>query len=102
MLNAANVDRPRELYRFFRSIGANYLQFIPLAEFDLAGNPLPFSISPEQYGRFLSEVFDLWWPDRRKVRLRFFDNLAEAVAVSLRLLRRAGVEARKYQQRFMV
>ena len=30
--------------------------------------------------RFLCETFDLWWPDRRKVRIRFFDNIAEALA----------------------
>ncbi len=34
----------------------------------------------EQYGRFLLETFDLWWRERRKVRVRFFDNLAEALA----------------------
>ena len=45
-----------------------------------AGTPLPYTITPEQYGRFLCEIFDLWWPDRRKVRVRFFDNLAEALA----------------------
>jgi uncharacterized protein len=41
---------------------------------------MPFTITPEQYGRFLCETFDLWWPDRRKFRIRFFDNTAEALA----------------------
>jgi uncharacterized protein len=80
VLSQSNVDQPRELYRFFRSLGVDNIQFIPLAEFDGAGNPLPFTITADQYGRFLCEVFDLWWPDRRKVRIRFFDNLAEATA----------------------
>jgi uncharacterized protein len=80
VLNQANVGRPKELYRFYRSIGIDNIQFIPLAEFDGAGNPLPFTISPEQYGRFLCEVFELWWPERRKVRIRMFDNIAEALA----------------------
>ena len=80
VLSQANVGKPRELYRFFRSIGADHLQFIPLAEFDGQGNPLPFTITAEQYGRFLCELFDAWWPDRRKVRVRFFDNIAEALA----------------------
>jgi uncharacterized protein len=80
VLSQANVDKPRELYRFYRSLGVDNLQFIPLAEFDGNGNPLPFTITPQQYGRFLCEVFDLWWPDRRKVRVRFFDNTAEALA----------------------
>jgi uncharacterized protein len=80
VLSQANVDKPKELYRFYRSLGIDNLQFIPLAEFDGHGNALPFTITPEQYGRFLCEVFELWWPERRKVRIRVFDNIAEAVA----------------------
>ena len=56
------------------------MQFIPLSEFDGLGQPLPYTITAEQYGRFMCEIFDLWWPDRRKVRIRYFDNLAEALA----------------------
>ena len=80
VLSQANVHQPKEIYKFFRSHGLEYVQFIPLAEFHPDGTPMPFTISPEEYGRFLCETFDLWWPDRRKVRIRFFDNLAEAVA----------------------
>jgi uncharacterized protein len=80
VLSQANVERPKELYRFFRKLGIEHIQFIPLAEFDDQGQPLPFTISPAQYGRFLCELFDLWWPERRSVCIRFFDNIAEAVA----------------------
>jgi len=80
VLSQANVGKPKELYRFFRSIGVDHVQFIPLAEFHADGSPMPFTITPEQYGRFLVEMFELWWPDRRKMRIRFFDNLAEALA----------------------
>jgi uncharacterized protein len=80
VLSAANVEKPKELYRFYRKLGIDNIQFIPLAEFDGNGNRLPFTLTAEQYGRFLCEIFDLWWPERRKVRIRFFDNLAEALA----------------------
>lgn len=80
VLSQANVGKPRELYRFYKSLGVDNVQFIPLAEFDGQGNALPFTITAEQYGRFLCEIFDLWWPDRRKFRIRFFDNTAEALA----------------------
>jgi uncharacterized protein len=80
VLSTANVEKPKELYRFYRSLGIDNIQFIPLAEFDGLGNRLPFTITPEQYGRFMVEVFDLWWPERRKVRIRCFDNIAEGVA----------------------
>ncbi len=80
VLSQANVERPREVYRFLRSIGVDNIQYIPLAEFDGQGNPLPFTISAEQYGRFMLETFELWWPERRRVRIRLFDNIAEAIA----------------------
>ena len=73
VLSTANVEKPKELYRFYRKLGIDNVQFIPLAEFD-------GTITAEQYGRFLCEVFELWWPERRKMRIRFFDNLAEALA----------------------
>jgi uncharacterized protein len=80
VLSQANVDQPRELYRFYKSLGVDNVQFIPLAEFHPDGSPMPFTITPEQYGKFLVEMFDLWWPERRKMRIRFFDNIAEALA----------------------
>ncbi len=80
VLSTANVEKPREIYKFFRSLGVENIQYIPLAEFDGIGQRLPYTITPEQYGRFLCETFDLWWPERRKVRIRCFDNIAEAVA----------------------
>lgn len=80
VLSQANVGKAKELYRFYKSRGFDNLQFIPLAEFDDAGAPLPYTITPAQYGQFLVELFNEWWPDRRRVRIRFFDNIAEALA----------------------
>jgi uncharacterized protein len=80
VVSRANAEKAAEVYRFFRSIGVDYLQYIPLSEFDALGQPQLFTITPEQYGRFLCETFDLWWPERRKVRIRYFDNIAEALA----------------------
>jgi uncharacterized protein len=80
VVSQANVDKAAEVYRFFRSLGIDYVQYIPLSEFDGLGQPLPYTITAEQYGRFLCQTFDLWWPERRKMRIRYFDNLAEALA----------------------
>jgi len=78
VVSKANAARPRELYRYFRSLGVRHIQYIPLAEFDREGNPMPFTITAEEYGAFLTATFDAWWPERRSVRIRLFDNLAEA------------------------
>lgn len=79
VVSKANVSRAREVYRFFRKLGVEYVQFIPLAEFYPDGTPMPFTISADEYGRFLCEIFDLWWPERQQMGIRFFDNVAEAV-----------------------
>ena len=82
VLHQGNVDKPRELMAFYARAGFDYVQFIPGMDFHAGSPEAParYLITAEQYGRFLCETFDLWWPDRRKVRIRFFDNIAEALA----------------------
>jgi len=80
VLNNANVEKPRNSSTSSKSLGVDNVQYIPISEFDSEGNLLPFTIRPEQYGRFLCEMFDLWWPERRKPQNSFYDNLAEALA----------------------
>lgn len=89
VVNRVNARYPLELYRFFKSIGARFLQFIPLVErlpddeplkpdgtvgrkHALAGPPAmidepdasvrvaPWSVEPEQFGRFLCDIYDEW------------------------------------------
>lgn len=62
------------LYEFFVSEGFRYIQFIPCVE------PYPgLAVTPEGYGNFLCELFDLWYDDGwPKVSIRFFDNLLQA------------------------
>jgi uncharacterized protein len=80
VVSRANVAKPKELYGFFRKLGVEHIQYIPLSEFDGLGQPMPFTITPEEYGRFLCETFDAWWPDRRRMHIRYFENIAEALA----------------------
>lgn len=80
VLSQANVGKAKELWNFYKSLGVDNLQFIPLAEFHRDGSRMPFTITAEEYGKFLVELFELWWPERRKMRVRFFDNVAEALA----------------------
>ena len=80
VVSRANVGKPKELYSFFRKLGVEHIQYIPLSEFDGLGQPMPFTITAEEYGRFLCETFDAWWPERRRAHIRYFENIAEAVA----------------------
>jgi uncharacterized protein len=84
-VNAVNSRRPREVYRFFRDeLGARYIQFIPIVERDnatghQAGSRVTGrSVDPDDFGRFLSAVFDDWV--RRDVGTVFVLNFDGALA----------------------
>jgi uncharacterized protein len=99
-VHAANQDRPLEVYRFFRDeLGAEYIQFIPIVEratqellplanvgwSERPGEERPLytqagslvterSIGAEQYGHFLTEIFEEWVRrDVGKVFVQIFD-----------------------------
>jgi len=55
-----NGDFAEGIYLFLKKIGSRFLQFIPIVEQDNAGKVTPQSVRPEQYGRFLSRIFDCW------------------------------------------
>lgn len=59
VVNSYNADHPLEFYRFFRDIGCQYLQFTPIVERQ-DGVVTDFSVSPEQWGRFLCTLYDEW------------------------------------------
>ena len=59
-VNAVSQERPLEVYRALRDTGCGWVQFIPVVIRDEAGGADPRSVTPEGYGRFLTEVFDEW------------------------------------------
>lgn len=83
-VNSANADQPLAVYRFFRDdLKASYIQFIPIVE-RINDNGLTLlqqgnrvtdrSVGPEQYGRFLIEIFEEWvGRDVGKVFVQEFD-----------------------------
>lgn len=75
-LNSANAPHAGDIYRYFTNRGVNYLQFIPILERDEQGRPTDFSCTPQQFGRFMLDVFDLWASrDIGHVSERFIDNV---------------------------
>ena len=66
-VNSTNADHPLEVYRFFRDeLGAPYLQFIPIVEreneagFQEGTTVTDRSVRSDQWGRFLTTIFDEW------------------------------------------
>ncbi len=81
VLNDHSVLFPDEIYEFHKSLGLNYMQFIPCVELDSddPGQVASFSVPPQKYGEFLSKVFDLWLADFKDelptASVRFFDSV---------------------------
>ncbi|MEM2514064.1 MAG: anaerobic sulfatase maturase [Candidatus Bathyarchaeia archaeon] len=61
VVNNLNVKDPKGLYKFMMNMGLKHLQFIPCVERDSGGGVAYYSVTPEDYGRFLCEVFDEWF-----------------------------------------
>ncbi len=74
VVNDFNADYPLEFYNFFKEIGCHYIQFTPIVErrierndglslapgMEEGGELVDFSVTPEQWGRFLCTIFDEW------------------------------------------
>ena len=69
-VNRLNGDHPLDVYRFLRDeVETDWMQFIPVVErVDELGNPADLrgafaserSVGPEQFGTFLTTIFDEW------------------------------------------
>ena len=99
VVNAYNVNHPLEFYRFFKENGCQFLQFTPIVErltrhedgrtlASLADKDevslSEASVTPEQWGYFLSAIFDEWVrKDVGKIFVEIFDcTLANWMGIS--------------------
>jgi uncharacterized protein len=86
VVGAHNVHAPNEIYDYLRSLRIRHMQFIPLVEWDGAAAVVPergasltdYSVSGDAWGRFLTAIFDRWFPrDVRRVSIRHHDSILE-------------------------
>ncbi|OPZ05408.1 MAG: Anaerobic sulfatase-maturating enzyme [candidate division BRC1 bacterium ADurb.BinA364] len=79
VVNKLTCKHAREIYAYFKSLGIQFLQFIPIVEMDPAtGQVCDYIMSPEEYGEFLCEMWDEWVrPGYPEVSIRDFEALIE-------------------------
>jgi uncharacterized protein len=85
-VNAANVEHPLEVYRYFRDeLKARFIQFIPIVEVETPplngaeGTVTDRSVPSLAYGKFLSAIFDEWVRhDVGEMFVQFFDGVLAA------------------------
>ena len=79
VVNAYNVGRPTEVYRFFRQIEAPYVSFLPMVEqqLDAEDGVSPLTVPAEAWGSFLCTIFDEWISrDIGRVKVQIFEEAA--------------------------
>lgn len=83
VVNKFNAEHPVEIYEFLKSIGAEFMQFIPLVEKVVTDNgrkirASEISVGAEQYGNLLNSIFNEWVRhDVGKYFIQNFDNALE-------------------------
>ena len=97
LVSSANQDRPVEIYRYLKSLGVNYHQYIECVEFDRDAKLKPCSVDPLKWGKFLCAVFDEWYPaDTRTVSVRLFDTVLAKLVDRAENSCSAGTDCRQY------
>lgn len=83
-ITSYSVNYPEELYNYYKKMGLNFMQFIPVVETD-AEDPskaADFSVSAKDYGTFLCKLFDLWLADFKNgeptTSIRHFESVFHA------------------------
>jgi uncharacterized protein len=78
LVNNKTVKKAKEIYQYHKSHGFFFHQYIPCVEYDANNNPLPWSITGEEWGAFLCDLFDEWIKeDVKKISIRLFDSIVE-------------------------
>lgn len=81
VVNNVNSQYPKEVYRFFRDEGAQFIQFIPIVEHLGGGKVSARTVDPQQFGRFLIGVFNEWVThDIGRVFVQTFEECASVWA----------------------
>lgn len=75
---------PQKVYQSLKKLGNHPLQFIPcLDPLEVPRGSMPYSLSPQRYGRFLCGLFDCWyrdWQEGHYVSVRLFDDYLRILA----------------------
>jgi len=77
VVNAQNVNHPLKVYRFFKSLNAEFLTFIPLVERLSPDNDRVSqrSVSAKGFGEFLVAVFEEWKAnDIGRIKIQIFEE----------------------------
>jgi uncharacterized protein len=79
VVHSQNVQYPTQVYRFFKQIQAQYIEFLPLVEpqSDREDGVSPRTVPADALGEFLCTIFDEWMRvDIGRIKVQIFEEAA--------------------------
>lgn len=97
LVNRANVSKPVEVYNYLVEQGFLYHQYIECVEFASDGTLQQFAITGPEWGDFLCQLFDRWYPrDTHRVSVRLFDMVLAKIVDGVANTCTSSEDCRKY------
>ena len=85
VVHKETAEHIKEIYKAYKKRGWKYLQFItcldPLGE---ERGQQKYSLKPEAYGKFLADLFDMWYEDFQRDEQPFIRQFENYVMIRLR------------------
>ena len=82
VVNKLIAQNGKLVYNFFRNNGFRYYQFIPCLDSLSGSEEKDYTLTAEDYGKFLDETFNLWYEDimsDKRISVRHFDNYTKII-----------------------
>lgn len=80
LVTSNSAGHMAELFQDLLTKGLLHHQYIPCVEWTAQGKLQPWSLRSGQWGDALCALFEIWWPHRFTVSVRYFDALLHALA----------------------
>lgn len=82
VVNKLIAQNGKLVYNFFKNNGFRYYQFIPCLDSLSCSEEKDYTLTAEDYGKFLDETFNLWYEDMmsdKRISVRHFDNYTKII-----------------------
>jgi uncharacterized protein len=82
VVNKLIAQNGKLIYNFFKNNGFRYYQFIPCLDAFNCSKEEDYTLTTEDYGKFLDETFNLWADDilsGKRISVRHFDNYTKII-----------------------
>ncbi len=82
VVNKLTAQNGKLIYNFFKNNNFRYYQFIPCLDSLFSEEKKDFTLTAQDYEKFLTDTFELWYKDilsGKKISIRYFDNLIKII-----------------------